>query len=163
MDYVLERQQFLPEVELEDAFGFFADAGNLERITPPWMSFRILTPRPIVMRPGTVIDYRLKLFGVPTSWRTVIPVWEPPHRFVDLQQKGPYAAWEHTHELRREGSGVLMADRVVYRLPLGPLGRLVHELGIRAMLAAIFDYRYRTIREVFAGRRSGRPAAAASE
>ena len=101
---VLERSQRL-DVPPERAFAFFADARNLEAITPPWLRFRVVTPDPITMRPGTLIDYRLRLHGLPLRWRTRIDAWEPPHRFVDIQLRGPYALWEHTHTFAPAGAG----------------------------------------------------------
>jgi ligand-binding SRPBCC domain-containing protein len=91
----------------DEVFAFFADAGNLERLTPPLLSFSILTPRPIAMRPGTLIDYRLKVRGIPIRWRSEITVWEPPVRFVDEQRKGPYRLWHHTHEFAEQDGGTL--------------------------------------------------------
>lgn len=143
--HVLEREQWIP-APLGAVFEFFSDAGNLEAITPPWLRFRILTPRPIAMRVDARIDYRLHLAGVPISWRTRIARWDPPRGFVDEQEHGPYALWEHTHHFEACGGGVLMRDVVRYALPLGPLGSVAHALAVRAALAAIFDYRFAAIR-----------------
>jgi ligand-binding SRPBCC domain-containing protein len=127
-------------------FGFFADAGNLEAITPPSLGFEILTPRPIEMRAGALIEYRLRLRGLSLSWLTRIEEWEPGVRFVDMQLRGPYALWHHTHEFEPlEGRGTLMRDTVRYALPGGPLGALPHALFVRRELAAIFDYRARRV------------------
>lgn len=134
---------------LERVFAFFSDAGNLDAITPSWVGFRILTPLPLAMRAGARIEYRLRLAGVPISWRTRIATWDPPRGFVDVQERGPYALWEHTHGFAPCGDGVLMHDRVRYALPLGALGRLAHLLAVRAALAAIFDHRFDRIRERF--------------
>lgn len=144
----LERDQFLP-VDLERAFAFFADARNLDALTPAWLGFRIRTPLPIEMRPDARIDYRLRLAGLPVSWRTRIAVWDPPRGFVDVQERGPYALWEHTHAFAPCVGGVLMTDVVRYALPLGPLGDAAHALAVRAALAAIFDHRFARIREHF--------------
>ena len=146
--YLLERDQWIP-APLEDVFAFFSDAHNLERITPRWLGFRILTPRPIEMAVGARIDYRIRLAGVPMRWRTRIREWKPGEGFVDEQESGPYALWRHAHGFRELPGGVMMTDRVEYRLPLGPLGRLAHALAVRASLAAIFDYRFARIREIF--------------
>jgi ligand-binding SRPBCC domain-containing protein len=146
--YRLSREQYLPAPP-EAVFPFFADAHNLERITPPWLGFRIVTPGPIPMREGTHIDYRLRLAGVPLGWRTLIREWKPGERFVDEQVRGPYAQWRHEHVFTASGDGTLMLDRVQYRLPLGPLGRVAHALAVRAALAAIFDYRFERIRELW--------------
>ena len=117
---------------MEEAFAFYADARNLEAITPPWLGFRVTTPGEIEMRAGTLIDYRLKLHGIPVRWRTRIEAWDPPHRFVDAQIRGPYSLWEHTHSFEPDGPGaVTIADRVRYALPLGPLGALAHTAFVR--------------------------------
>ena len=146
--HVLEREQLVP-APLEAVVGFFADAANLDALTPPWLRFRILTPLPIEMRADARIEYQLRLAGVPVRWRSRIAKWDPPHGFVDVQERGPYALWEHTHRFRPCGDGVLMADVVRYALPFGPLGALAHGLGVQAMLAAIFDYRFARIRQRF--------------
>lgn len=126
-----------------DVFAFFADAGNLEAITPPWLAFEIVTPRPIEMAAGTLIEYRLRLRGLPLAWLTRIEVWEPGVRFVDRQLRGPYALWHHTHEFApaADGAGTVMRDTVRYALPLGPLGELAHALVVGRDLARIFDFR----------------------
>jgi ligand-binding SRPBCC domain-containing protein len=142
--YHLERRQFIPR-PLADVFPFFADAGNLEVITPAALHFRILTPRPIAMRPGTQIDYRLSLLGVPFQWRTRIESFEPPHRFTDVQERGPYQRWHHTHEFTDQDGGTWMIDRVEYQLHLGPIGRLANALFVQRQLKQIFDYRYLAI------------------
>ena len=136
----LERNQLLP-VPPEEAFAFFADAFNLEAITPPWLSFQIVTPGPIEMRRGTLISYRLRLRGLPIRWMTRIEVWEPGRRFVDRQLRGPYRFWHHTHSFRPAEGGTMMTDVVRYSLPLGVLGRLIHAGAVHAELDRIFDFR----------------------
>ena len=124
-----------------EAFQFFSEARNLEALTPAWMGFEVITPEPIEMRAGTLIDYRLKLHGLPARWRTRIEVWEPPVRFVDIQLRGPYALWEHTHTFAPDGEqAVVISDHVRYALPLGPLGELAHAF-VKRDLRRIFDYR----------------------
>ena len=134
-----------------ELFVFFADAANLDTITPPWLNFHIVTPRPIETREGALIDYKLRVRGVPLRWRTLISEWQPETRFVDVQERGPYALWEHTHVFTPLPGGTLVGDRVRYALPLGPLGSLAHALGVRAALAAIFDFRFQRIRELLPG------------
>ncbi len=148
MPHVLTREQLVPRPRSE-VFAFFADAANLERITPPQLRFSISTPQPIVMRPGAIIIYRLSLFGVPFKWRTVIEAFEPQARFVDVQAAGPYALWRHVHEFADVPGGTLIRDRVEYELPLGPLGKLAHALFVRRQLAQIFDYRRRVVEDLF--------------
>ena len=139
--HVLRREQRLPGGP-DEVFPFFADARNLEAITPPWLGFRVVTPAPIEMRQGTLIEYRLKLRGVPLRWRTRIAVWDPPRRFVDVQISGPYRLWHHTHDFEPDGAGgTVMRDTVRYAIPFGPLGRLAHRLVVRRDLDAIFGFR----------------------
>ncbi len=141
--YLLEREQLI-SLPIEETFDFFSDAYNLEKITPGFLNFRILTPAPIRMEAGTLIEYRLSLFGIPFKWRTLIEEWDVNRKFVDTQIKGPYALWHHTHTFESHGPRrTLMRDVVRYRIPFGPLGRLAHWLFVEKMLGMIFDYRYR--------------------
>jgi len=149
--HVLEREQRLPAPPA-DVFPFFADARNLEAITPPLLRFRVVTPEPIEMRVGTLIQYRLRLRGVPVSWLTSIQAWEPPHRFVDVQLRGPYALWHHTHDLHDDGEGgTVMRDTVRYAIGFGPLGELANRLLVARDLDAIFTFRHEAVAEHFAG------------
>jgi ligand-binding SRPBCC domain-containing protein len=146
--HVLRREQRLPGPP-EAVFPFFADAGNLEAITPAWLGFRIVTPRPIEMRVGALIEYRLRLHGVPVSWLTRIEEWDPDParpRFVDAQLTGPYRLWHHTHEFEPDGlGGTVMRDTVRYALPFGPLGEVARRLFVARDLEAIFDHRERSV------------------
>ena len=139
--HVLQREQRL-DAPPAVVFPFFADARNLEAITPPLLRFRLLTPDPIAMGAGTFLQYALRVHGMPVRWDTLIQAWEPPRRFVDVQVRGPYALWHHTHELSALPDGrSLMRDTVRYALPLGVVGAMAHRLVIARDLAAIFDYR----------------------
>lgn len=132
----------------EEVFDFFADAGNLERITPPELNFKIITPRPFEIVKGSLIDYQLKLRGLPLKWRTEISVWEPPFRFVDQQLRGPYTQWIHTHTFTELGpSKTQIDDEVRYRLPFEPFGDMAHFIVARE-LAYIFDYRQTKVTEI---------------
>ena len=135
----LLRSQVVP-VPVDDAFAFFADPLNLEAITPPWLGFRVLS-HPDTLESGALIDYRLSLHRVPVSWRTRIEAWQPGRRFVDLQLRGPFGSWEHVHEFAPVDCGTLIVDRVRYRMPLGPLGAVVHVVLIGGDLDRIFDFR----------------------
>jgi ligand-binding SRPBCC domain-containing protein len=140
--HVLRREQRLA-LPPEAVFPFFAEAANLEAITPPLLRFRVVTPGPIEMGVGTFIQYALRLRGMPVRWDTLIQEWDPPRRFVDVQVRGPYRLWHHTHELEPlEGdAATLMRDTVRYAMPLGALGELVHRLVVRRDLQEIFDFR----------------------
>jgi ligand-binding SRPBCC domain-containing protein len=149
--HVLEREQRLPGPP-DAVFGFFADARNLEAITPPLLRFRVVTPEPIEMRVGTLIQYRLRLRGVPVNWLTTIQAWDPPHRFVDVQLRGPYALWHHTHELRADPAdrdATIVRDTVRYAIGFGPLGELAHRLLVRRDLEAIFAFRHEAVARHF--------------
>lgn len=139
--HLLEREQLVPR-EPAETWDFFQDAYNLEAITPAFLGFRVTTPRPIAMEEGTLIDYELRLHGVPVRWRTRIEAWEPHARFVDRQLRGPYALWHHTHTFEAAPGGTLMRDRVRYRLPLGIAGALAHAAFVRRDLERIFDFRH---------------------
>lgn len=148
MDHLVETALELP-VPREEAFAFFAEAANLERITPPELRFHIVAPGSIDLALGTLIEYRLRLFGVPFAWLTRISAWEAPRRFVDLQVRGPYALWVHEHRFTETDGGTLIEDRVVYRLPASPAGELAYPL-VRRQLARIFAYRQATVRSLLA-------------
>lgn len=130
----------------EEAFPFFADAGNLERITPPWLGFRVLTPMPIAMGKGALIEYRLRLHGLALRWRTLISEWDPPHRFVDCQIRGPYRLWRHEHTFESRGNQTLCRDRVTYAHWGGPL---LERFFVRPDLERIWAFRREALRREF--------------
>jgi ligand-binding SRPBCC domain-containing protein len=131
---------------LQEVFAFFADPLNLEIITPPWLRFEIRTTHPFAMRQGTLIDYRLRLHGIPLSWRSEITVWDPPRRFVDDQVKGPYRLWHHEHLFEEKDGGTVVRDHVRYAM-LG--GFLVNRLLVARDVARIFEFRRRTLSGIF--------------
>jgi ligand-binding SRPBCC domain-containing protein len=142
--YRLERRQ-LVERPLDEVFAFFADATNLQAITPTFLRFSIRTPLPIAMRQGARIEYALSLFGLPLRWLTLISVWEEGRRFVDEQVSGPYALWRHTHTFEPVEGGTMVTDVVEYALPFGILGRLARGLFVRRTLDRIFAHRHEAI------------------
>ncbi len=148
--FILQRQQLIPR-PIDEVFDFFADAANLEAITPPWLSFRIVSPQPVTMQVGTRILYRLSWHGVPLRWVTEIQRWNPPAEFVDVQMQGPYRLWHHTHQFESVDGGTRMKDIVRYALPFGFLGRLAHSWLVEYDLKAIFDYRARKVSDLQGG------------
>ncbi|MBX3395173.1 MAG: SRPBCC family protein [Phycisphaerae bacterium] len=142
--FVLDAELHVPQA-IDRVFDFFGDAFNLEQITPPFLRFEVLTPRPIPMAEGTLIDYRLKVRGLPMRWRSEITAWEPPFRFVDEQRKGPYRLWRHEHTFQAAEGGTIVRDRVTYRVPGG---RLVNQLFVAPDLRRIFQYRRDALRRV---------------
>jgi hypothetical protein len=144
---VFTSKQWVP-TPIDVAFPFFADAGNLEAITPPFLHFSILTPRPIPMREGARIEYRLRLHGVPVRWVTRIDLWQPGRAFVDRQLSGPYAKWVHLHTFEACDGGTLLRDEVHYAVPLDPLSRPVRALFVTPTVERIFAYRREAIARV---------------
>jgi ligand-binding SRPBCC domain-containing protein len=144
---VLVCEQFLPR-ERVAICEFFADALNLQTLTPAWLHFAVLTPAPIRIQAGTLIDYRLRLHGIPLRWQSRIEVWEPPVRFVDVQIRGPYRRWHHEHVFEEVPGGTLCRDIVHYAVPGG---RLIERLFVRPDLTKIFAFRWRKLQEVFGG------------
>lgn len=145
--YELRTTLWLPR-KVDEVFPFFADAANLQRITPPFLSFRILTPLPIEMRTGTLIDYRISLRGIPMTWRTRISVWEPNRRFIDEQLKGPYRTWIHEHTFEPADGGTLCKDVVTYD---APGGAFIHRTLVRPDLEKIFAFRQKELARIFGG------------
>ena len=144
--FTLETRLILPRSR-ESVFPFFADAGNLETITPPWLRFEILTPLPIDMCAGAVIQYRLRLYGIAMGWLTEITVWEPPFRFVDEQRRGPYRTWIHEHTFLESAGGCEVRDFVRYD---APGGWLANRLFVGRNVRRIFEYRARKLSQIFA-------------
>jgi ligand-binding SRPBCC domain-containing protein len=143
----IEREELVPR-PLGDVFEFFSLAHNLERITPPWLSFEVLTPAPIEMRVGTQIDYRLRVHGIPLRWVSRIEDWVHNRAFVDRQIQGPYRLWHHRHEFEPRDGGTLVRDRVHYAIGLGPLGEIAHAGFVKRDLAGVFDFRTTAVRQL---------------
>jgi ligand-binding SRPBCC domain-containing protein len=131
---------------IEEVFAFFSDAGNLDSITPPWLSFRMVTRRPIAMQAGALIDYRLRVRGLPLRWRSKITAWKPPYQFVDEQVHGPYRLWIHSHNFESRDGGTLVCDDVRYAVPLD---WLLHRFIVRPDVERIFAYRAECLRRRF--------------
>lgn len=151
-EFVLEKTITLP-APLDQVFPFFARAANLERLTPPFLRFEILTPE-VEMQVGALIDYRIRLHGFPMRWRSRISVWEPPHRFVDEQVRGPYRTWIHEHRFLERGGETEVRDRVRYAVPGGSL---VQRFFVEPDLRRIFEYRHQVLREIFSGETAPAP------
>jgi ligand-binding SRPBCC domain-containing protein len=144
--FVLQTEQLLPR-PLEEVFRFFSDPGNLQRITPPWLDFEILHGHDAYMRAGLLIEYRLRIHGIPLRWRSEITVWDPPIRFVDEQRRGPYRLWIHEHSFEEKGNDTLVRDRVQYAVPGGILAQ---KLFVARDVDRIFAFRRQKLAEIFA-------------
>ena len=144
-EFIFQSETCVPRPRNE-VFPFFAEARNLQTLTPPWLKFEVLTPSPIILRPGTLIDYRITVHGFPIRWRTEIAEWDPPHQFVDVQLRGPYTLWRHTHTFEERDGGTVCLDQIRYR-PRG--GALVHWLFVRRDVERIFQYRQERLKEMF--------------
>jgi ligand-binding SRPBCC domain-containing protein len=154
--HLLRREQRLDH-PADEVFAFFSDARNLEAITPALLRFRIITPEPLRLRRGAFLQYRLRLHGVGLAWDTLIEDWSPPRRFVDVQVRGPFALWHHTHDFAPlPGAATLMRDTVRYAIGFGALGELAHRVLVARDLRAIFDHRAARVPALLA---SGRGAA----
>jgi len=144
-EFTFHTELWLPR-RPDEVFSFFADARNLQTITPPWLNFEVLTPPPVTMRPGALIDYRLRVHRFPIRWRTEIVEWNPPLRFVDVQRHGPYTLWHHTHTFNERDGGTLCLDDVRYR-PRG--GALTNWLFVRSDVKNIFAFRSERLTQMF--------------
>ena len=146
-EHILTRSLIL-DLPIREVFDFFADAGNLERITPPELNFKIITEQPFEIEKGSLIDYKLRMRGIPLTWRTLISVWNPPHEFVDEALKSPYKQWIHKHTFTElERNKTLIEDEVRYRLPFEPFGDLAH-CFVRGELDHIFDFRRKAVEKI---------------
>jgi len=135
---------------IEKTFSLFEDPRNLARITPPWLGFHIRTAD-VQMKRGALIDYTIRWLGLPLRWRTLITDYTPPHRFVDVQLKGPYTLWRHLHMFHETPTGTVVTDEVRYVLPLGPFGQIAHGALVSRQLLEIFVYRQRSMAELLGG------------
>jgi len=144
------REQRIP-ARLPEVFSFFSEAHNLDRITPPWLHFKVLNQTDRELKAGTLIDYELAWHGIPMRWTSLIEEWRPPIKFVDVQLKGPYRLWHHTHSFEACDDGTLIRDTVQYAVPLGVLGDLFGGWMVRQDVERIFDYRAKQIPAMFAG------------
>ena len=143
--HVFESELWLP-VPLEKVFPFFADARNLELLTPPWLNFQVLTPGEIKMKTGAKIDYQLRVHGLRVRWQSEITIWNPPHQFADEQRRGPYLRWSHTHTFAGKDGGTFCRDHVCYAVPGGAL---INRLFVRRDVEKIFNYRRTALKKYF--------------
>ncbi|MCA9303760.1 MAG: SRPBCC family protein [Phycisphaerales bacterium] len=148
--WILTAIQTLPR-PIDEVFPFFADAFNLEKLTPSFLRFHVVTPRPIAMRSGCEINYKLRVRGVPIRWKTFILDWDPPHRFVDNQERGPYALWHHTHSFTpsEDGQSTICKDTVLYRPKGWVLAPLINKVFVQRDVKNIFEYRFKQLESVF--------------
>ncbi len=146
--YVFRAEQFVPR-PLEEVFEFFSKAENLELLTPQWLNFRILSVAPTAVQKGTLIRYSLRYRIFPIRWTTEIVEWDPPHRFVDVELKGPYKLWHHEHRFIADANGTRISDEVKYELPFGIFGSIAHALKVRRDVETIFAYRTQTVERLF--------------
>ena len=137
------------DAPLDKVFDFFSKPENLSEITPAKLGFNILTPSPIKMEKGTLIDYTIKLMGIPLRWRSLITDYDPPKKFVDEQLKGPYSYWHHKHTFKEVDGGILIIDEITYALPIQAFRRIVHPVLIKTQLNQIFDFIFQTIKDKF--------------
>lgn len=152
------RREVLVPAPIDEVFEFFSDPANLARITPKSLGFKNLTPDAGPMSAGLRIAHQIKVFGIPQRWETLIEEFDPPHGFVDRQERGPYKYWRHRHSFEEAPGGTLMRDHVEYEVPFGPLGVIANRLIVARQLKHIFDYRGRKIRKLFAKKGSAAPA-----
>ncbi|MBN2367361.1 MAG: SRPBCC family protein [Calditrichaeota bacterium] len=146
--YSITFSTFIP-VSQEDIFDFFSRAENLSILSPPHLQFNILTPQPIIMKPGTIIDYRLNIYRIPVHWKTEISVWEPPNRFVDIQLKGPYKKWIHEHQFESYNNGTIIRDNIEYALYGRILAPVLNYLFVRRDIQKIFGFRENKLQTIF--------------
>ena len=147
--YNLEFEQFI-DLPIEDVFDFFSKPENLSLITPPRLRFDILTPTPLEMKEGQLIDYSLKiLYLIKLHWRTLITDYQKPYKFIDQQIKGPYTLWHHTHIFEEKDGGTLIKDNLKYVIPFGWIGRAIHFIYIKHDINGIFQYRHKILNDIF--------------
>jgi ligand-binding SRPBCC domain-containing protein len=146
--YTLTFEQQVPR-PLPEVFAFFSRAENLEVLTPPWLNFKILDVVPVPIQPGTLINYSLRVHGIPLRWTSEMVEWEPPHRFVDVQLRGPYKLWRHEHRFEARDGGTLISDNITLALPLGVLGQIAYRLKVRSDVDEIFAFRKTKVATLF--------------
>jgi ligand-binding SRPBCC domain-containing protein len=151
-DHVLETRLWLARPRSQ-VFAFFADPTHLERVSPPSLRLRLLTPA-VPLAAGAVLDFRVAWLGLPLRWRAYIREFDPPYRFVDVQVRGPWARWEHRHRFLEEDGGTWMEDRVTYRMALGPLGRAAYAALVHRQLRAAWAFRQARVAELLGGART---------
>lgn len=147
--YTLHTKQKLP-ITIEEAWDLLSDPKNLQKITPEYMGFKILSGADRKMYPGQIIQYIVTpVLGIPTKWVTEITHVVDKQYFVDEQRFGPYALWHHKHFLKEIPGGVEMEDIIDYKVPMGILGQFVYPFLVRPKLDEIFDFRRKKLIEMF--------------
>jgi ligand-binding SRPBCC domain-containing protein len=149
MNIRIFEDEFLVDVSIDQVFDFFSKAENLEKITPPFLKFKIMTKKPINLKQGTIIDYKLNLRKVPFKWKTKITAWDPPYKFEDTQVKGPYKQWIHTHTFKQTEIGTMIKDRIEYRSPGWIFEPIINKLFVRPDIEKIFKYRREQFQRYF--------------
>ena len=147
-NYRLNKSQFIRK-PIDEVFSFFSNPENLEKLTPKYLKFKIITPLPIIMDKGQTIEYTIKLRGFSMRWSSIISLYNPPYSFIDEQVMGPYSKWHHTHKFTEIDDGTLIEDDVIYRIPLGWIGKLANYIFVKNDLEKIFQYRKEKIIKIF--------------
>jgi len=146
--HLFKSEQLMPR-PVEQVFDFFKRPENLDAVTPKNLGFKILTPSPIIMQKGAVIDYTIQIYGIPMQWQTLITDYNPPCSFTDTQVKGPYKTWIHTHRFSAQGDGTLMVDEVEYSIAYGLIGEMARILFVKREIEKIFNHRRKIMNQVF--------------
>ena len=153
-NFTIYRSQFIDKPR-DVVFSFFSKPENLEYITPPYLHFKIMNTLPVSMKEGQIINYKLRIRGISIKWSSLIKSYSPPFNFIDEQIKGPYSVWHHTHEFIEEKNGTRIIDNIIYKIPLGFIGKLINHFWVAKDLEKIFNYRQDKVNEFFKNKEDG--------